>query len=642
MLRFDKNNCLGPLVKAVFWLFLLAALPLSAVMVLDLDSGEYAQITEEEAQARKEAEEKRRAEHKKEMAIRELNRHRPRIFLPEDNAEYWEKEKQKNPWKVWKFWEKGIVTNDFVNTSSNVVVITFLDHEGAAKDGVTDINAIREKYRLCCVLYPGDKYVETHDGKNGLRLAQYAQIHEYCRNARNYYGLKVMDEDWDKDGIPSWNEVRGTNIVVKYKTCSSNLYVFTSIWSSDTDHDGIKDIDEIRGTNGFVTDPMDPDSDGDGIPDGSDKYPAYSCESDDPKYMPKEWAEYWSRDNKSFYDKLLLADADPDGDGFTNKEEKMMDLNPIWPDRDRVIIFPRNPKFRHVKGDKYEGYVNFLINTNVLTKVQVWTASWSDLMRYSPTIKYLDSVPLREKVFKREEYFEMNIGDSKTHNLFAVVQPMTVHKFKITHKGKGFLHDISFTVNCRKYPHKKDFSDYMDLGTKHVDFQLRYDRFLLDNYPRIPKLLSPAADYILFEKKNDLLKWSDTSDVKFPWKGSAHNKTIGQFGVFADRYFSDTKFDFGYGGSSCYGFSHGGVYFNKQFEFETYAVGPGLNAAGVTMIGEYVPMFRTKRLTEDCSFVFKPDTMRNIRLKAKYGKEKYRKLMDQMKEFEEKLAELSK
>ena len=182
----------------------------------------------------------------------------------------------------------------------------------------------------------------------------------------------------------------------------------------------------------------------------------------------------------------------------------------------------------------------------------------------------------------------------------------------------------------------------MDLGTKHVDFQLRYDRFLLDNYPRIPKLLSPAADYILFEKKNDLLKWSDTSDVKFPWKGSAHNKTIGQFGDFADRYFSDTKFDFGYGDSSCYGFSHGGVYFNKQFEFETYAVGPGLNAAGVTMIGEYVPMFRTKRLTEDCSFVFKPDTMRNIRLKAKYGKEKYRKLMDQMKEFEEKLAELSK
>jgi hypothetical protein len=633
------------MTKLCFWSLLFFAYVIVsssfAVVVLDLDSGEYGYITEEEAKSRKEEEEKRRIQHQKEKAISELKSHRPRISLPESymSKESWEKEIEKHPWKEWKFYENGIVTNDFVNTSPNVLLINFLDYEGAAKDGVTDINVIREKYVLCCVLYPGDKYVETRDGKNGVRLAQYKQVHEYCEEEKKYCGLKIMDNDRDGDGIPSWDEVKGTNIVVKYRNCSSNIFVFTSMWSKDTDRDGINDNDEIRGTNGYVTDPMDPDTDGDGIPDGVDKYPTYSCESADPAKMPAEWAEYWSRDKKEFYDKLLLADADPDGDGFTNKEEKKMDLDPTWPNREIVIIFPKRPTFRNVKGNKYEGYINFLINTNVLTEVQIWTAPWQDLMRYSPYLKYLGSVPLREKVFKRKEFFDENIRDSKTHNIFAVVQPMTVHKFKVTYKKEGFLKDIGFTVDCRKYPYKKDFTDYKDLGIKHVDFVKYYSRFWLKDYPTPPKLLKPKPDHYFLEDGDRPLEWSDSSHVKFPWKGDALINVFGSFNVLTEHYLGSYS---GGGYFSCYGFNPDKLYCNTKYEFETYAIAPCLSAAGVSILGEYTPIFKTRRLNLDSSFVYKPDTMWNIRLQARYGKEGYKEVLDKIREYEEKLAELSK
>ena len=254
-------------------------------MVLDFETGEYYKITDEEARVRKEAELKKKQDNAK--GADQKKRTVLPMTLPEDEMtkEEWQNEIKKNPWQKWVFLKEKPITRDFVNTSSNVMVITFLDYEGAERDGVTDMNVIKEKYHLCCVLHPGDKYVETHDGKNGFRFARYLQAHQYCEEAKLYSGLKFMDvnKDEDEDGIESWDEIKGLKIKLKVNNEIKEKLIFTKAGIKDTDKDGIIDGDEVYGKNGFVTDPTDPDTDGDGIPDKYDKNPLYACKSSDPK-----------------------------------------------------------------------------------------------------------------------------------------------------------------------------------------------------------------------------------------------------------------------------------------------------------------------------------------------------------------------
>jgi hypothetical protein len=54
----------------------------------------------------------------------------------------------------------------------------------------------------------------------------------------------------------------------------ANGYLLPGYTSKDTDGDGMSDFDEIMGARGYITDPANPDTDGDGILDGVDTAPS--------------------------------------------------------------------------------------------------------------------------------------------------------------------------------------------------------------------------------------------------------------------------------------------------------------------------------------------------------------------------------
>lgn len=604
-------------------------------MVLDFKTGEYYKITDEEARVRKEAELKKKQDNAK--GADQKKRTVLPMTLPEDEMtkEEWQNEIKKNPWQKWVFLKEKPITRDFVNTSSNVMVITFLDYEGAERDGVTDMNVIKEKYHLCCVLHPGDKYVETHDGKNGFRFARYLQAHQYCEEAKLYSGLKFMDvnKDEDEDGIESWDEIKGLKIKLKVNNEIKEKLIFTKAGIKDTDKDGIIDGDEVYGKNGFVTDPTDPDTDGDGIPDKYDKNPLYACKSSDPKIMPNEWAEYWSKGDQTLFRKLLEANGDCDKDGFTNAEEKLLETDPTVPNKEKIIYFPKHLVLKNIKDDEYEAEFNFLINTNVMTEVNLYSGSWSVNSRNCPRIKYLTSVPLHDKIFKMQYLYKEIIRDSKPHYKFAVVQPMTIHKYKIFFKKDGWFDHSSVGICCYNVDHKVE---YKEIESKPLTFNVELSKsYLPETYPKVPEILKPACDSYFFKDSSCTIELPHDW-IKFPWDIYLKVATLQRNKVFLDKNF---RYKDGFLGRAGWPISVFGektiVYKGKDFPDEFLAVCFGValeNKQKIRLLGKYVPTFRTRRLTEDSSFVFKPDTMRNIRLQAKYGKKYYQKKIAEERE----------
>ena len=606
-------------------------------LVLDFESGEYNNISEEEAKAKKEAEERKRLEEENAKELQAKKRSYNPMTLPEDEMtkEEWKEEIKKNPWQKWVF-KKGIVTNDFVNTSSNVVVVTFLDYEGAAKNDVSDISVIREKYKLCCVLHPGDKYVETHDGKNGFRFARYLQAHDYCEQARKFYGLKFMDsKDFDGDGIGNWNEIKGFNLKLIINNKIKEKLFFTDPCFRDTDGDKITDGDEVYGKNGFVTDPTNPDTDGDGIPDNEDKNPLASCISNNPQKMPVEWAEYWSKGNQALFKKLVPANGDCDNDGFTNSEEKLMETDPTVPNKEKIIVFPKHLVLNNIGDDRYEGEFNVLINTNVMTEISLSTGSWNQPSRNYPGIKYISSTPLHKEMFKWKSLYSEAVRDSKPHHKFAVVQPMTIHKFKLSYKKDGWFKDLHLLISCYNVDHSED--NYKLIARKTLEFRTQFDKFYMpERIPEVPKIIKPSPDYYIFSKELIECEWTDTN-IHYPWTSHLMVYYMSIYQVFLDKYKNYKNKDnfndyFGLGIDStwqnCVTYKE-----NADDEFLSLAFGVRIqHAQKIYLVGEYIPVFRTRRLNEDCSFVFKPDTIRNIRLQAKYGKENYKKRLAEEKE----------
>lgn len=549
------------------------------------------------------------------------------LTLPEDKmtSEEWNNEIKKNPWKKWVLLDSAPVTNDFVNTTSNVVVITFLDYEGAAKNGISDIGTIREKYKLCCVLHPGDKYVETNDGKNGYRLARYLQIYDYCESAKQYIGSNVMNFDADKDGLTSYEEVIGTNIILSVNGELNNYNIITFPRVADSDKDGINDGDEIRGKNEFVTDPNNPDTDGDGIPDKEDKDPTMSCKYDDPVKMPTEWVEYWSKGDVELYKKLLLKNDDCDSDGLSNWEEKILETDPTEANRESFLVFPRCPILKNIDDDLYETEINFLIRTNIMmgASLQVFWAYTGD----KPKFKHVSSTPLREKPFRLNPLYSEHTRQQHrsvwTSDKYCVkeitFQPMTIHKMKITYKNDSWFYDMSLGINY--YDPKNRNAGFEQ---KTINFKTLFNKsFIPEKIPDIPVLKSPAAGIVFFQDENITCKW-DKADIDKFW-----DLCVVEYRTYCLQPFLKDWFRYADVFTNNWGLGLN-TYNNDLFVFEkqnlrndflTMAIGMRIvSKQHFSLIGEYIPIFKTRRLSEDCSFVFKPDTLKNIRLQAMYGK----------------------
>lgn len=91
---------------------------------------------------------------------------------------------------------------------------------------------------------------------------------EWCRLASKGWGHIVRVPDVDRDGVPD----HGDFPITEATTGSSP-------GSIDSDADGLSDLDEILAGIFHSSDPLDPDTDGDGILDGLDAWPRYPVDA---------------------------------------------------------------------------------------------------------------------------------------------------------------------------------------------------------------------------------------------------------------------------------------------------------------------------------------------------------------------------
>ncbi|MCX7004268.1 MAG: putative Ig domain-containing protein [bacterium] len=104
----------------------------------------------------------------------------------------------------------------------------------------------------------------------------------------------------------------------------------------DSDNDGVRDGVEVYGLApyGFVTDPNNPDTDGDGVIDGLDPNPLGVTDANGDG-VADEWVSFWTNQvalwgfNPGMLAALLNPNGDADGDGISNRAEYQNGSVPI-------------------------------------------------------------------------------------------------------------------------------------------------------------------------------------------------------------------------------------------------------------------------------------------------------------------------
>lgn len=435
----------------------------------------------------------------------------------------------KQPWRKIIFKRDNIVTGDFVNASSNSLIITVLDRERIKRDNVKDPETIRKNYSLNLMLFPGDKFHETNDGKNGIKMSNYVSAYRKRDELLKKFSLQErFKNDIDKDGLTYYEEVNVTNIVLKLEEADKNVYVSTNYRNRDSDGDGISDFDEIRGTKGCVTDPIDPDTDDDGIPDGADKSPLIKCKSANKKLMPQEWVDYLSNGDENKDKKLSPAAGDPDEDGLTNEQEKIFSTDPLTPDQDDVIFYPKKPLMRYNGKGAYIGILNIYLKRDVSAICELYT-SYDDYGQPENLenfeIKHISSRPIGWKPSATKKLF--NKHQFTTKYLSADIQPKTIYSFLLIYKGNDNLNVFggrSIKISVRepgknpeypKYPKAPFFNSSAAIQHNRPDFRWSKSAY----FPPSPDLIYPTNDFIFSCVTNEIYKCEHLPDkyLKKKW-----------------------------------------------------------------------------------------------------------------------------
>ncbi len=521
-------------------------------------------------------------------------------------------------WKKIVIYNGGVVTNDFINTTSNRLVITVINYAKAKQDGIEDLKSISDKYLLNFMLLPGDKYHLMNDGGNGIRMEKYLQAHKYCDEMTsensNYKNLYK-----EKNVLSTYENYTVTNITIKSDEGDKHL---TVVPLSDYDEDGITSGSEITGKNGFVTDPTDFDTDHDGIPDKFDKNPLVKCKSGDPSVMPIEWCEYRSKGKKGKIDLLLPANGDPDNDGIINEYEKMFYTDPLE-ENGNVICFPKNIVLTHYEEDIYKGSFSVYINYDkpVTLIVRSFDRNY-DIPPDIPSISYVSSTPLGWKPSPLKKLFHKRMIPTKFYRIVADVQPRTLHTFTVTDKG----HKIKFSRNIvvLAYSDERDEKNGYDntwIGQNWIEAKRLedYSPWSDSNYwPEPPESAFPKSDYVYKDFSKIEFKHEPFSNKHKGW----HSKGPGILGIKActpenihtydiiieyreEPFF---KYDFDYNKCKTYICTH--YYYDPYFRVHC-------------IDSKYFPVFKEERVDEKSPFVFKGKTARKIKeeLNQRLGKE---------------------
>jgi hypothetical protein len=418
---------------------------------------------------------------------------------------------EKQPWRKICFDNNSITDSDYINKSSNSVVIAVLNYEKVKKDGVKEPKIFNDKYKLNLLLLPGDKYHKMNDDGNGVRMASYEWANGKREELISKHELNsLLASDEDKDGLSFLEEMKGTNLVLKLDDVDKNVWVATSPICNDTDGDGLSDFEELRGVKGFVTDPFEPDTDQDGIPDGSDKNPLVKCKSADQDRMPQEWIDYLCKGDNEKSKLLMFTKGDPDEDGLTNEQEMLFKTNPLKAEKEKVIFFPKKPLLRFDGKSAYSCEVNLYLNQSEPAICQLWTSTDGfgkkgniDNLK----IKYVSSRPFRGKAAPMGKL--LNQFKFKNQYMAAKIEPRIIHTFLIIFdsKNKSYLNGDYLKVSVSDLGKNPKSSDGVLPPFYNKSFLL-YQNYLnthaddINYYPNPPELTYPTNNFIYstFEK----------------------------------------------------------------------------------------------------------------------------------------------
>ena len=533
----------------------------------------------------------------------------------------YEKRVKERPWERIVIYDGGIVSNDFINTTSNRLIITVLDWESAKKDNVKDNRKIAEKYRLNLMLLPGDKYCEMNDGKNGVRLAKYLQAHKCCEiNNETLLGNKFKYHSFYPKRLAPFEKYTTHKMILKLENGEKEMSYIAN--SMDDDGDGVYNFEEVMGTKGFVTDPTKMDTDDDGIPDKIDKNPLIKCKSNDPKLMPQEWAESFSRGESEKIKLLLPVDGDPDEDGLSNEQEKFLKTDPLEKNSDKAIAFPLIQYVVPDENGKFISYIYLYFNCDFPVVLDIWSSADPDeSYPYDASIFVQDCIPLDSKKspFKKlinKRRLQSHFG----YRIVADVQPKTVYSFKICNNfDKIVWNEVSFKAYSKEEYFKTDKQYFA-----HGEFSMTKARNESNwDYPdfwpqTLPNLLSPCPDLIFsnlysvkFQSDNfpeKYKKWNRYKLFFYKMPESEPSLSHYHYNIDFDKLGPGQEVYCSYRPDSKSGFKD----FNnvRTILWCLRYVDPEFNEAALQ--SEMRPAFREERIRKNNPFVFKGNTLIEI------------------------------